>query len=93
LASTVSKFLHLGLELPDALGRVTSTPAAVIRMSNELGTLAVGAAGDAVVFRVCTGRRPLADTTGRVEELQRWIEPTCVVKAGRVVARTNQREE
>jgi dihydroorotase len=93
LATTVSKFLHLGLELPDALSRVTSTPAAVIKMPEELGTLAVGAAGDAVIFRERTGRRPLADTTGRVEELQRWIEPVCVVKAGRIVARTSQREE
>ena len=93
LASTVSKFLHLGLELPDALARVTSTPAAVVKMPTELGTLAVGAAGDAVVFRERTGRRPLADTTGRVEELQRWIEPVCVVKAGRIVARNSQREE
>ena len=93
LASTVSKFLHLGLELPDALRRVTSTPASVIKMPNELGTLAVGAAGDAVVFRERTGRRPLVDTTGRVEELQRWIEPVFVVKAGRIVARNSHREE
>ena len=92
LASTVSKFLHLGLELPDALRRVTTTPAAVIKMPNELGTLAVGAAGDAVVFRVCDGKRPLADTVGRVEELQRWIEPVYVVRAGRVVAQHGRPE-
>jgi dihydroorotase len=87
LATTLSKFLHLGLELPDALRRVTSTPASVIKMSSELGTLSVGAAGDAVVFRYSTGRRPLADTVGRVEELSRWIEPVFVLKAGRIVAR------
>jgi dihydroorotase len=87
LATTVSKFLHLGLELPEALKRVTSTPAALIKMENELGTLAVGAAADAVVFRLREGTRPLADTIGRVEEVHQWIEPVYVVKAGKVVAR------
>jgi dihydroorotase len=93
LASTVSKFLHLGLDLSNVLERVTSTPAKVIKMQGELGTLATGAVGDAVVFRLCTGQRPLADTTGRVEPLAQWLEPVFVIKAGRVVARHNPREE
>jgi dihydroorotase len=87
LATTVSKFLHLGLELPEALRRVTATPAEVLRRAGKLGTLQVGAAGDAVVFRLHEGRRPLADTVGRVEMVHRWLEPECVVKAGRIVAR------
>jgi dihydroorotase len=93
LATTVSKFLHLGLGLPDALRRVTSTPAAVIKMPAELGTLAVGAAGDAVIFRLHSGSRPLADTIGRIEQLSHWIEPVLVVKSGRIVARHSSREE
>jgi dihydroorotase len=92
LATTVSKFLHLGLDLPDALRRVTSTPATIIKMAGELGTLAPGAVGDAVVLRLCERRRPLADTTGRVEELHRWIDPTYVIRAGRVVARHSTNE-
>lgn len=87
LATTVSKFLHLGLELPDALKRVTSTPASIIKMEKELGTLAVGAEADAVVFRMREGRRPVEDSIRRVEELSRWLEPVYVVKAGKVVAR------
>jgi dihydroorotase len=87
LATTVSKFLHLGLELPEALRRVTATPAEIIRMSGELGTLRVGAIGDAAVFRLHEGRRPLVDTVGRVETVSRWLEPVSVVKSGRVVAR------
>jgi dihydroorotase len=87
LATTVSKFLYLGLELPEALRKVTSVPAAVIHHEQELGTLRVGAAGDAVVFRECLGKRPLPDSMGRVEEVGRWIEPVVVVRAGRVVAR------
>ena len=93
LASTVSKFLHLGLDLSDAIGRVTSTPAKVIKMPDELGTLATGAAADAVVFKLSTGQRTLADTTGRVEQLGQWLEPVFVVKSGRVVARHTPKEE
>jgi dihydroorotase len=87
LATTVSKFLHLGLELPDALSRVTATPAAAINMEKELGTLAAGAAGDAVVLRLREGARPLADTVGQTETLQRWLDVVYVVRAGAVVAR------
>jgi dihydroorotase len=87
LATTVSKFLHLGMELPEALRRVTSTPAAAIKREKELGTLTVGAEGDAVVLRLREEPRPVADTVGRVETLQRWLEPVYVVRAGRVVAR------
>lgn len=85
LATTVSKFLHLGLDLTEALRRVTSTPAAVLKREQELGTLAIGAAGDAVLLRLCEGERPLADTVGRVETLRRWLEPVGVVKSGRLV--------
>ncbi len=90
LATTVSKFLHLGLELPDALSRVTATPAAAIKMEKELGTLAVGAAGDAVVLRLREGKRPLADTVGQVETLTRWLDAAYVVRSGAVVARTER---
>jgi dihydroorotase len=85
LATTVSKFMHLGLELPDAIRKVTSVPADVIKMSKELGTLAVGAAGDAALFRMVEGSRPVADSMGKVEELKRWLEPVQVVKGGKVV--------
>jgi hypothetical protein len=40
-----------------------------------------------VVLRLREGARPLVDTVGRVETLNRWLEPVYVVKAGRVVAR------
>lgn len=86
LATTVSKFLHLGLELPEALRRVTSTPATVIK-SKELGTLSVGAIADAVIFRLHEGKRPLADTVGKVEDVSRWLAPVYVIKSGKVVAR------
>ncbi len=87
LATTVSKFLHLGLDLPEAFRRVTATPAATIQMADRLGTLAVGAVGDAVGFRLHESRRAMSDSMGKVEEVDRWLEPVHVVKDGRVVRR------
>jgi len=85
--------MHLGMDLPDALRRVTSVPASVIKRSQDLGTLQVGAVGDAVLFRLRQGHRPLADTTGRVEDLTHWIDPVSVIKSGQIVARHSAREE
>ena len=39
LATTVSKLLHLGMPLLDALRCVTETPAGVLGMSSQIGTL------------------------------------------------------
>ncbi len=87
MATTISKFLHLGMDLNDALSRVTSIPAATIKMQDELGTLNVGAVADATVLRLCEGKREMEDTVGKVETIERWLEPVYVVKGGRVVAR------
>src|SRR5215831_11117454 len=64
LATTVSKFLHLGLSLEDALHKVTVTPARVLGMADQIGTLRVGAWGDAVVFDLQQGQFELHDARG-----------------------------
>jgi dihydroorotase len=83
LATTVSKFLHLGLSLDEALRRVTATPAQVIHMAEQIGTLAVGAWGDAVVFAQQTGPFDLVDSHGQVRTGATRLTPTIVVRAGR----------
>ncbi|HYM69514.1 MAG TPA: amidohydrolase/deacetylase family metallohydrolase, partial [bacterium] len=64
LATTVSKFLHLGFPLEDALHKVTATPARVLGMSEQIGTLRVGAWGDAVVFDLQEGQFEFRDSRG-----------------------------
>lgn len=87
LATTVSKFLHLGFSLPDALRKVTTVPATFLKMEGEIGTLAAGACADLAAFRLQETPRAVADTVGRVETLERWLEPAIVVRAGKVVLR------
>ena len=64
LPTTLSKFLSLGMPLPDVVRAATAAPARAIGRSGELGTLAVGAAGDAAVFAVDEGRFPYQDADG-----------------------------
>ena len=84
LATTVNKFLYLGLSLDEALRRVTATPAAAIHLNDQIGTLAVGAWGDAVVFALEQGSFPLADSLGQVRTGTQRLTPVTVVRAGRL---------
>jgi dihydroorotase len=83
LATTVSKFLHLGLSLDDALAKATAVPARVVGMEGKIGTLAPGAHGDAVVFDLQEGRFEFRDSPGDVRIGNLKLEPVVVVKAGR----------
>lgn len=84
LATTVSKFLYLGLSLDEALRRVTATPAGVIHMADQIGALCVGAWGDAVVFELQRGEFGLIDAWGQVRTGTQKLVPTIVVRAGQV---------
>ena len=84
LASVVTKFLHLGLPVEDAISRVTSVPAGIVGMQGEVGTLEKGAFGDAVVFELREGEFILEDSRGVVRTGSRSLVPVTVVKGGRI---------
>jgi dihydroorotase len=86
LATTVSKFLHLGLTLDLALGKVTAIPAGIIGVS-DIGTLREGAWGDAVVFDLQEGRFEFADSHGQKRTGRQRLIPLTVVRAGKVYRR------
>ena len=54
LPATLSKFLNLGLTLPDVIARATARPAAALRRP-DLGTLRAGAPADIALFRLEEG--------------------------------------
>ena len=82
LATTVSKFLALDLTLDDALAKVTAVPARVIGIPDKIGTLAVGAWGDAVVFDLAEGHHDLVDSHGEIRPGRQRLVPRVVVKGG-----------
>lgn len=85
LVTTVSKFLMLGMSLHDALVRVTVEPAKTVGMPGQVGTLRVGAEGDAVVLDPREGRFDFVDSLGVSRTGHLKLTPTTVVKAGKIV--------
>jgi dihydroorotase len=63
LVTTMSKFLCLGMDLTDIVRSVTETPARAIKR-HDLGTLKVGAQGDATLIRINDGSFDYVDVTG-----------------------------
>ena len=60
LPTTLSKFLNLGLSLPEVIERATSRPAAAMRRP-ELGTLKPGSVADVAIFRLEEGEYVFRD--------------------------------
>jgi dihydroorotase len=84
LANVLTKFLHLGFSLDDVLAKVTAVPARAVLMQDNIGTLAVGAWGDAVVFELRQGEFQMQDAHGEVRIGREKLEPITVVKGGRI---------
>ena len=83
LATTVSKLLHLGMPLMEALRRVTATPAQVLGMAGQIGTLQPGAEADIALLALAEGDFELTDVTGAVEIAGRKLLPKGVYRAGK----------
>ena len=82
LATTMSKFLHLGLPLDEVVAMTTAAPAEVVRGAAGLGTLAPGAAADVTLLELREGRFGLEDAQGeRVTARQRLV-PAGVIRDG-----------
>jgi dihydroorotase len=86
LATTMSKFLLLGVPLEDVVAMVTTAPAEALDRTGALGTLAVGAEADITILRLEEERTMLVDTEGRGREATSRLVPAAVVRAGEQVA-------
>jgi dihydroorotase len=85
LATTINKFLHLGMELDDAIRRVTTIPAQFLKMEEHIGTLQAGAVADIVVCELIDGAFELTDAFGVTETGRNQLEPRYIFRAGRQV--------
>ncbi len=85
LVTTINKFLHLGMELEEAVRRVTTTPARFVGMENEIGTLQAGAFADLVVVELREGEFPLTDAFDNTETGRQQLDPRYIFRAGRQI--------
>jgi dihydroorotase len=90
LATTLSKFLHLGLTLDQVIERAATNPANLFGFPKGLGTLREGAEADVAVFSLAEGDFTLVDSYGKKRMGQRKLFPVATVKAGRIYGGASQ---
>lgn len=84
LATTLSKFLHLGMKLEQVIERATSNPAGTFGFPKGLGTLREGSEADVAVFSLAEGRFEFTDSVGAKRTGTRKLVPVATVKTGRI---------
>jgi dihydroorotase len=82
LATTMSKFLALGLAVDEVVAMTTAVPARVLGRSGDLGTLAPGAAADVSLLRLESGRYSMTDAEGVTMTGDTRLVPVRVVRNG-----------
>jgi dihydroorotase len=82
MATTMSKFLHLGLSLDDVIRMSTIDPARAAGMADGIGTLQVGAPADISLFDLRSGEFDLVDALDQHEIAERRLIPHSVVRDG-----------
>lgn len=82
LTVAMSELLALGLTLDEVAETVTSNPARLLGMEDEIGTLAVGRVADISVLTLETGRFVLSDNSGVEVVTDRLIRPGFCLRAG-----------
>jgi dihydroorotase len=82
LATTMSKFLHLGLSLEEVVHMTTTAPARVLRGAAALGTLAPGAAADVTLLERQEGRFDVEDAVGEKLTIRERLVPAGVIRDG-----------
>ena len=83
LATTLSKFLHLGLSLDEAVRKTTAAPAAALGWDVQIGTLKVGAEGDVAIFEMLEGEHRFVDAYGGERVGRQKLVPWRTIKGGR----------
>lgn len=89
LATTLSKFLLLGMSLEEVIRRATVNAASTFRLPGGLGSLIAGAPADVSLFALESGRFELRDALGfgrppTTRIADRRLVPVITVKSGRV---------
>ena len=87
LPHVMSKYLTLGVPLRDVVAACTMTPARLLGLEGEIGTLAPGACADIAVFRQVETPVGYVDSLGERLVGQVMLVPQLTVRAGRVVYR------
>ncbi len=84
LVTTMSKFLHYGMELDDVVRCTTEAPAQVMGLGEDLGTLRPGTNGDVTVLSLDEGEFTFTDAEGKTTRAGQKLNPVSTIKGGRL---------
>jgi len=84
LATTLSKFLLLGLGLREVIRRSTINAAGVFNFGARLGTLACGAEADVSVFELQNREFTFIDSDGKTRTGRQKLVPFATVRGGKL---------
>jgi dihydroorotase len=85
LATTMSKFLYLGLPVDQVIERVTAAPAKILQFPEKIGSLEPGSVADLSVLEVATGDVELFDSTREKRIGRQRLAAVATVKGGKLI--------
>ncbi len=83
-ATTLSKFLLLGMSLPEVVRLTTTNPARVLGKEGTIGTLRVGAQGDITISELVEGHFEFQDSKGNIRTGRERLVPRATIHGGRL---------
>ena len=87
LPYTMSEYLEAGMPLTDVLRAVTETPAHLMHMDGQIGTLAPGALADVAIMKLAEHPVHFQDLLGNSMEGNHLFVPKMTIKAGQIAYR------
>lgn len=87
LLHVMSKYLNMGMSFFDVLRAVTATPARLMNMEGQTGTLSAGALADIAIVKLRKARIVFEDTQGVKMEGDRYIDNCATLCNGQIVYR------
>ncbi len=85
LTTTMTKFLALGFSLEEVIAACTAAPAAVLRMTDEIGTLRPGAVADLSLLELTNVPVVLTDSEREQLTAEESVTAKLTIKAGKVL--------
>lgn len=87
LPFVMSKYYAMGMPLMDIVRAVTQTPARLMRMAGEIGTLAPGANADIAIVKLRSEAVTFEDTRGESMTGEAYFDNCATVCNGQIVYR------
>ena len=84
LATTLSKFLNLGLSLEQVIERATKNAANTFGFPQGLGTVRPGSEADVAIFSLAEGNFEFVDALGEKRVGHKKLIPVATVKSGKI---------